>query len=198
MPLTKHYVRPKTNLAMFFLYKVEQLSILFHTLYMEVLQNMSVCLYVCMYVCTYVCLCLIAADISVDVIAGFNKMKFLSTDRSLVLQAMQNSSLVEVCVCVHACVRVCDYMNCYVLLVLYMTNTCTCMVPLSGAVNMPVCLSVCLPACLSACLPTCQQLPSSPSNSLSLSLSSQKTAGGFDAARLSPTLVTLIPELSMW
>lgn len=36
------------------------------------------------------------ADISVEVIASFNKMKSLTTDTSLIIQAMQRSSLVEV------------------------------------------------------------------------------------------------------
>ena len=51
------------------------------------------------------------ADVPVEVIANFNKMKSFTEDRALVIRAMKNSSLLEVwvlfvCVCC-ACVRVC-------------------------------------------------------------------------------------------
>ena len=36
------------------------------------------------------------ADVSVDVIAGFNKMKDLTTDREIILHAMEKSTLLEV------------------------------------------------------------------------------------------------------
>ncbi len=52
------------------------------------------CVYV--HVCTYIGFSL-HTDIPIKVIASFNRMKELTSDLSLILQAIRNSSLVEVC-----------------------------------------------------------------------------------------------------
>jgi len=50
-------------------------------------------------------------DVSVEVIANFNKMKSFTEDRTLIIKAMKNSSLLEVCVCVCVCcVLMCERM----------------------------------------------------------------------------------------
>ena len=41
------------------------------------------------YVCTF-------ADVSIEVIANFNKMKSFTEDRALIIKAMKNSPLLEV------------------------------------------------------------------------------------------------------
>ena len=37
-----------------------------------------------------------SVDVSVDLVSSFNKMKSLSTDKNIILQAIKRSSLVEV------------------------------------------------------------------------------------------------------
>ena len=51
------------------------------------------------------------ADVSVDLIASFNKMKTLTTDRSIILSAMEKSTLLQVCVHVYVCLCVCPEMT---------------------------------------------------------------------------------------
>jgi len=63
--------------------------------------NMCICvcslrLYMHMCVCTCLRHVCAHADIPVDVIASFKKMKSLSTNRTLILKAIKSSTLVEV------------------------------------------------------------------------------------------------------